>query len=383
MTMSGKSPVLIYRDTLLPRSETFVLLQGERLRTHEAWYVGTKAVAGLRTPPERTCLLFGHSRLETAKRAAFKLFGCIGERRLREILAIRPSLIHGHFGTSVQEVSVIARRLNIPYVVTVHGFEAALKSRNCVRSTGLWGYALRGRPAYLSAGSIIAVSEFIRSQLIDMGIPKGRIIRHYIGVDVDGVSVRSRIDRQNKILFVGRMVEKKGVEYLLSAVKLLHARKIPVGTVIVGDGPLLPNIMRIAQEIQGVEIRGPQDHSSVLREMETARILCVPSVTARNGDTEGLPTVIMEAFARGTPVVAFRHAGIPEIVDDEDSGLLYGERDIDGLADGLSRLITDDVLWDLLSRGARSAAETRFNMRIQSEALETIYSEQTGSLRGT
>ena len=118
---------------------------------------------------------------------------------------------------------------------------------------------------------------------------------------------------------------------------------------------------------------GPLPRDEVTRWMGRARIISVPSVTAANGDTEGLPTTAVEALASGLPVVGTKHAGIPEAVIDGLTGLLVPERDTCELADRLKLLLDDDGLWHQMALAGRRHAEDEFDLVFQTAKLEEIY----------
>jgi glycosyltransferase involved in cell wall biosynthesis len=117
----------------------------------------------------------------------------------------------------------------------------------------------------------------------------------------------------------------------------------------------------------------------VRRVLLASRLLAAPSRTARDGDTEGLPTTVMEAAALGLPVVSTRHSGIPEAVVDGETGLLSAEGDRVGLAANLSRLLTDSELRDRLGRQARVLMAAKFDLIKQTARLEDIYDEVTAA----
>jgi glycosyltransferase involved in cell wall biosynthesis len=107
--------------------------------------------------------------------------------------------------------------------------------------------------------------------------------------------------------------------------------------------------------------------------MNRATVLAVPSVTASNGDCEGLPTVIQEGMAMGVPIVATRHAGNCEAITEGESGLTTEERDVDLLAAHVLRLCTDGDMWSKISANARRAVEANLDIRKQTGKLEALY----------
>jgi glycosyltransferase involved in cell wall biosynthesis len=113
--------------------------------------------------------------------------------------------------------------------------------------------------------------------------------------------------------------------------------------------------------------------------MSCARVFCVPSVAARNGDSEGLGIVFAEAQAMGVPVVSSLHGGIPEVVCDGSTGLLAPERDHSRLAEHITRFFSDETFWKDCSRKAQAWISDRFDIRRQTVSLEETYTEVSQS----
>ncbi len=169
------------------------------------------------------------------------------------------------------------------------------------------------------------------------------------------------------------MVEKKGLEVGLRAFALLR-RELPGATWhIVGDGPLRPHLEALRQQLSladSVLLHGTLPHPEARRVLDQAHILVAPSVTAQDGDQEGIPVVIMEAMAAGLPVVSTRHSGIPELVEDGVTGLLVPERDPEALAQALRRLVLDAPGWPEMGRRGRAIVERDYNTRRLNDRLE-------------
>ncbi len=163
-------------------------------------------------------------------------------------------------------------------------------------------------------------------------------------------------DREkNLILFVARLVEKKGCEYLIRAAAQLRERQRDARLVIIGDGPLRKELEQLAVELKvPAEFLGVQGPDAVRGWMQRARVLCNPSVTAANGDTEGLGMVFAEAQATGLPVVSTQHGGIPEVVRDGETGLLARERSVEELTSHLERMLVDRAFWACIAVSAGS-----------------------------
>ena len=152
--------------------------------------------------------------------------------------------------------------------------------------------------------------------------------------------------------------------------RLVEARGRRIGLVLIGAGPLEGKLREQARGLQQVSFAGWLPNPEVRRRMRGALAVCVPSETAADGDSEGLPSVILEAMAEGVPVVATRHAGIAEAVEDGRTGLLVPEGDPRALADALARLAAQPEWRRALGVAAYHSAAERFDALTQSRRLE-------------
>jgi colanic acid/amylovoran biosynthesis glycosyltransferase len=182
-----------------------------------------------------------------------------------------------------------------------------------------------------------------------------------------------------RILIAASFREKKGIGYGIEAFGRVAWKWNRLELVIVGDGPLRPQIERqIAQLGLGDRVRlmGYQPYERLIAIAQESHIVMAPSVTASNGDTEGgAPVFLIEAQAMGLPVVATRHADIPEVVQDGKTGYLVPERDIDALAERLEYLLDHPDLWPELGTNGRRYVEAKFSLEQQVAKLEDIYDD--------
>ena len=363
-----QSTVAIYRNTLLPISETFVLAQAQTLCRYRPVFVGLGRAPGLDLGgiPIESLSRDGSRPVRTR----FKRGGLLG----RQVGRHSPQLVHAHFGPDGLNSVSLAKHLSIPLVVTMHGYDVYQGKEGA--SAGHRRYLRRRIRLAESATRIVCVSDHMRLYLAELGFPEEKLQTHYIGVDTSGYEHVARVDREPVVLAVGRLVEKKGFEHLIHAMARLQAAGDPSRLVLIGDGPQRSGLTELAhRSLRSFEFLGAQSRREVAAWMRRAALLVVPSVTASNGDREGLPITLLEAFASGLPVVATRHSGIPEAVIDGESGLLVDERQVEPLAGAIGRLVTDHELWVSLSRGARRTVEERFDLQKQTRKLETIYDE--------
>ena len=177
-------------------------------------------------------------------------------------------------------------------------------------------------------------------------------------------------------------LEKKGLVYGLRAVHRVLDRYPGLRVRMVGDGPLRPEIETEIEALgmgDRVDLLGLQPHAACLEELHRATVLLHPSVTAGDGDTEGgAPVALIEAMASGLPVVSSLHADIPTIVPHEKCGLLFRERDVEGLAEGLDAILGSEELRDEMGREGRAHVEANHDRRVLGGRLEGIYDRVVG-----
>jgi colanic acid/amylovoran biosynthesis glycosyltransferase len=373
-SQSEKPTVLIFKETLLPLSETFIAAQASHLTQFSPRYVGLGRVSpSLPLPDDSVLLTRDISRRADLRQKLYRRTGfaptfhrVAGEAGAR--------LIHAHFASGGRSALPLARHLRIPLVVTLHGSDVTTRVNFRDRYEQLWK----------QASLFICVSDFIKSKALDAGFPEEKLLKLFIGVDRDVFRPATTKRDPNLVVFVGRLVEKKGCAYLLQAMTRVVKDHPTARTVVIGDGPLRGSLENLAREANMPgEFLGSQPSSVVREWMSRARVFCVPSVTAANGDSEGLGMVFAEAQAMGTPVVTFNHAGMSEVVLHEETGLLAKERDADALACQILRLLGDDAVWNRFSKCSVAMVAETFDLKRQTAQLEECYTEVCEWTQGT
>lgn len=367
--------VLVYRQTLLPSSETFIKHQAGAVRSFAVRFAGlqpAKPSLPLQSDPLVMC-----STKSFVSQVISRIYNISGVAPAfhRLLRSVNPVLVHAHFAPDGASALAIAKALHIPLVVTLHGYDVTVDDNYFARS-GSGRQFLRSRNRLFErAAMFVCVSDFIRRSALDKGFPKEKLCTHYIGIDRTHFSPAER-RRNHKVLFVGRLVEKKGCIHLLRAMELV-SRSLPSAEVlIVGDGPLREDLEAEAMHA-GLKCKflGNQSPSVVEECVAEASLLCIPSVTASTGDSEGLGMVALEAQARGRPVVGFNTGGIREAVLDGQTGLLASPANHVELANHILTLLSDDALWDNFSQRAAQWIAEKFDLRVQTDKLERAYEE--------
>jgi glycosyltransferase involved in cell wall biosynthesis len=297
----------------------------------------------------------------------FKQFGIVPPGLVRWARAHDVRLVHAQFGRGGTLALPLARALGVPLVVTFHGGDAS-KESHFRRQLFPTVFQRRWPELQREARCFLCVSDFIRRRLIERGVRPGLLEVHHLGVVLPPVPPGRRT-ATNRLLCVGRFVPKKGFGDALAALRMARAEGSRLELDLIGDGPMRAELESAAKDLP-VRFLGWRQPDEVAQAMAQALALVVPSRTAAGGDAEGLPTVVLEAQARGLPVVATRHAGIPEAVEDGRTGLLVGEGDLPGLQQTFRRLERNPELQAQLSAAALVSVRASFDAVGQSHRLE-------------
>ena len=266
--------------------------------------------------------------------------------------------------------------------------DAGVKAKICTAFHGfdMSRYPLtHGRDVYddlFKKGDLfMPISEYWKKELIDMGCPPEKTVVHRMGIDLDRFEYCEKdLDPAQPvgILTIGRLVEKKGHEFAIKAVaKLIHSGH-NIEYVIAGDGPLRESLEALAAHFgisDRVVFMGPVERDEVVGLYERAHLFLLPSVTAADGDKEGIPVVLMEALAVGLPALATDHSGIREIIIDGKTGFLAPERNSDVLAERLQHLLNHPQQWPAMGRVGRKHVEDNYDIKVLNRKLESIFEE--------
>lgn len=276
--------------------------------------------------------------------------------------------IHAHFATSAATVARLASKLTqIPYTLTAHAKDIYHEYVNPA--------ALEQKVA--DAAGVITVSEYNKRHLQTQFPQYGdKIHRIYNGIPLREFAYQPPINRAPLILGVGRLVEKKGFCDLIEACSLLSQQGVKYECQIIGGGELEPMLRQqiVSLNLDGqVRLVGPLPSDQVATTIRQAAVLVAPCITASTGDRDGLPTVLLEAIACGTPCVATDVTGIPEIIHDQQTGLLVKERSPNQLANAIAMLIHQPVLGERLAAAARTLIEESFDIAANTATQRRLF----------
>jgi glycosyltransferase involved in cell wall biosynthesis len=350
----------------LPLSEQFVhsLVTGSRHRA---------VVFSRRTPTNRDVFpmrpVYSAGRLLPPPRP----FGDTERRLLTTyLLAITARhgvrLVHHHHGYRVLDAKGAVFRRRLPWVVSLHGHDIITHA-----ATESYYY----EDAFQYVDAVIVPSQWLaaRAVALPLGLAADRV--HVIPSGVDTrvfTPVPLPADGPPEAVFVGRFVEKKGLDTLLAAWPAVREAVPAARLRILGYGPL-EGLARSGGDGVEVEAADPtQRVPQLLRALRRATVVVTPSRTAADGDAETLLLVNLEAQATGRPVVTTRHGGIPEYVADGQTALVVPEADPAALAAALIAVVTDSDLAARLGQ-AGPALAARFDQRACTARVDDLYDE--------
>jgi colanic acid/amylovoran biosynthesis glycosyltransferase len=264
--------------------------------------------------------------------------------------------------------------LKIPFITSFYGFDL-------FDNKVLEKFKIEYEILFKSGSQFLVEGPSMEEKLISIGCPKEKISIQRIAIDLKNYHFKpNSYDSMYpaKILFVGRFVEKKGLEYALRALAKIR-NNFTFEFRVIGGGELEEELRQLAYDLkisQEIKWMGMQPHKRVIEELYNCDLLLQPSVTAKNGDAEGgAPTIILEAQACGTPVISTYHADIPYITRPRKSALLSDEKDVDSLAQNIIYLLKTPKLFSKMGKAGSEHVKKYHDIKKEVVVLEKLYQD--------
>jgi len=280
-------------------------------------------------------------------------------------------IAHAHFGPVGNNFRFVKALWSVPFLVTFHGYDFSIVPRK------------EGSDVYQklfgTADAVTVNSEYTRKSVENLGCSAEKIYKLAVGINPDEFTYRECLRKSTepvRIITVGRLTEKKGIEYSIRAFAKVREKHPEALYDIIGEGPLRTDFEKLVCELgieDSVTLYGAQDAGFVRQKIAEAHLFVLTSVTAENGDQEGTPVSLMEAQAAGLPVISTFHSGIPEVVIDGHSGFLLRERDALALAERLIYLIENPEICLKMGQQGRKHVEDKFDIRKLNQELVSLY----------
>lgn len=282
-------------------------------------------------------------------------------------------IIHAHFGANgligmyLKKSGVYTGKL----ITSFHGYDFSRSIRQ--KGSGFYNELFK-------IGDLFTVNtNFTKKNIMDIGCAENKIIKLSMGLDINFFRFCERNLQEGaivKLLTIGRLVEKKGLEYSIKAVANVAKMYPNIEYNIIGDGELRERLERLIHELNmshKIKLLGSKTQDEVKQLFQESHVFILPSVTASNGDMEGQGLVLQEAQAVGLPVLSTLHNGIPEGVVDGKSGFLVPEKDVHSMSEKLYYLIIHPELWGEMGRIGREFVEKNYDIKKLNLELLKIY----------
>ncbi|OGV91088.1 hypothetical protein A3A66_01330 [Microgenomates group bacterium RIFCSPLOWO2_01_FULL_46_13] len=284
-------------------------------------------------------------------------------------------MIHVHYGAAGYRLLPLAGRLRVPLIVSFYGTDAYRLP------WPQWLWQRRYRQLFRQASRIIVKSKLMRKRLIRLGCPGRKILPLDAGLILTRIIFKQRLPtKRPRLLIACRLVPIKGVDFAIKAFSSVLTQFSLARLTIIGSGPEEGRLRRLVNDLSlvGKVIFKPfMPHVQLLAEVDKYDIFIQPSVTLAGGVEEGLPNSLLERMAAGMVVVATRHGGMSEAIEDGANGFLVKEADEEELAKRLVYLLNHQEDWVRLGKAARLTIEKNYEAFEQTRFREQLYSSLT------
>ena len=285
-------------------------------------------------------------------------------------------LLHAHFGYTGYHVLPIKLRTNLPLITTFYGHDVSRMPKSPE-------WSKKFEELFKSGDLFLVEGPFMQERLIELGCPPEKSEIQRIAIAIDDYPFRVRKPKKSaepvRIFFCGTFTEKKGLIFAMKAISKAHTKFKNLEFRIAGDGELKSEIDYTINK-RGMhnytKLLGFISHQQMIAEMNAADIFIHPSITAKDGDSEGgAPTVILEAQTCGLPILSTYHADIPNVVLPGESALLSPERNVDALYNNLVTLIEDQERWADMGQFGHAFIEDKHDIQKEVKNLEKKYAQ--------
>jgi glycosyltransferase involved in cell wall biosynthesis len=279
----------------------------------------------------------------------------------------RIDIIIAEYGLSGSKNLEVIKKLNIPLIVHFHGFDASV---NEVIKENKEIY----KKMFEYAKSVVVVSNVMKHKLLKLGCPKEKIILNICGPNNLFIETIPKFTKK-QFIAIGRFVDKKAPYYTIFSFDKVLQKHPDAKLIIAGDGQLLNTCRNIAKALKienNIFFPGKITPEHVKNYLIESLAFVQHSVTAENGDMEGTPVAILEASAAGLPVISTKHAGIPDVIVHEETGLLVEEHDVEGMAENMLKVLNDIEYAKKLGTAGKQRIKDHFTMEKHISVIQNL-----------
>lgn len=357
--------IAIFTPSQNPYSETFIQAHKKFLKGTVFYYYGRNNIQleghpPLATPTER---LFLSSQKKFFKKAP----GFIQETiLLKSLRKNKIDIVLAEYGTHAHFILPYVKKAGLPLVVHFHGYDASTK-QVVARHNNY-------KKIFDYASKVIAVSKKMEQMLLEMGCPAKKLVYNVYGPHPEFLNINATFSKK-QFVAIGRFTDKKAPYYTILAFKKAVKNHPDAKLLMAGDGQLLNVCINLVKHLElenQVEFLGvitPEKYRELLGE---SLGFVQHSITSESGDMEGTPLAVLEASAAGIPVVSTRHAGIPDVIMHNQTGLLCEEHDVDEMSANILLLLENTDLAKKLGRAGKENIQSHFSLERHIQKLQDI-----------
>lgn len=356
----------IFSPSQNPYSETFIQAHKNHIQANTLYYIYgggfQKMVIENKRKlinPKKQLFLKGFSKI------TLKDYQNILENEVaKQLKALNINVALVEYGTHAMKLIPVFNKAKIPFVVHFHGYDAS--------RTDLLKEFNHYKILFKTASSVIAVSQVMKSNLIDMGCPEDKVVYNVYGANPVFNERQAQYSKKQAVA-IGRFVDKKAPYYTILAFKQVIEKHPDAQLKIAGEGVLQNTCINLIKYLglkKNIQLLGVVTPAQVAELMQESYCFVQHSITAESGDQEGTPLAVLEAALSGLPVVSTYHAGIPDVIEHEKTGLLCQEHDVEHMSKNLIRIFDDVDFAKQLGSAAREDHIKNFSLERHIKSLE-------------
>ncbi|MBZ9652111.1 glycosyltransferase family 4 protein [Psychroflexus montanilacus] len=358
----------IFSPSQNPYSETFIQAHKNFIKADQLYFVFGSSFQNMYA--ENQGKLIKPKRLKFI-RAISKVFGksfnaSLEGEVLKQLQNFKIDIALVEYGNHANKFLRVFKKANIPFIVHFHGYDASV--RNIIEKNNNY------KELFKSASYVIAVSKSMREQLKKMGCPNDKLIYNVYGANPI-FKERQPLFSKKQAVAIGRFVDKKAPYYTIIAFKELVKKHPDAQLLMAGQGVLSNtclNLIKYFDLENNVKLLGVVSPEEIAELMQESYCFVQHSITSESGDQEGTPLAVLESALSGLPVVSTYHAGIPDVIEHEKTGLLCEEHDVDKMAKNLIRIFDDVEFAKRLGENAREDHIKNYSLERHIKVLEDL-----------
>lgn len=360
-----RNRIAMISPSLNAYSETFIQQQRKGLKGKVFYYYGGKVPQFLEGFGKLGNGIITWS-IKIRRKLGFKTLSVTETAFIHSLRKNKIQVVLAQYGTTAHQIVTICKRVNIPLITHFHGYDASVEAviKNCNYYKEVFEYST----------FVIAVSCSMRKRLIELGCPQEKVIYNTYGPDDLFSNIVPQFS-ESTFIAVGRFVNKKAPYYTILAFKKVHDQFPDTKLVIGGTGELLEvciNLIRTLKLQDAVLLPGIIDRAQFVEYLSKALAFVQHSITALNGDQEGTPVAILEASAAGLPVVSTKHAGIPDVIIEGETGFLVEEHDVDAMAEKMILFLRNKGLAKSMGDKGKERIKTDFTLQRHLSVIDDL-----------